>query len=349
MGARIRDVAALAHVSAGWVSTYLNSPEKISPEKATRIQDAIDTLGYVRNDAGRQLRRGTSGVVGFVAFDVGDPFTYMVARGARRRAAEAGYRVVIADTEGDAAIERDYLKMFEEQRARGVLVSAVDSESHLEAAPIRQPTVMIDHRSSSGRFSSVSVNNVLGGKMAVEHLLDQGRSRIAFVGGPVSIQQIADRLQGAQMAVADRDGAQLEVINTRDRDSAAGREVADRIMARPLSRRPDALFCVNDTIAVGVLQRLLADAAVRLPEDLAIIGYNDVALESFPFYPISSIRQPQEALGRTAVELLIDEVDAAAAGPRPHVVFDPELVIRQSTQLASAADGLTPETPSLKF
>lgn len=331
MGARIRDVAALANVSAGWVSTYLNSPEKIGPEKAERIRAAIEALGYVRNDAGRQLRRGTSGVVGFVAFDVGDPFTYMVARGARRRAAEAGFRVVIADTEGDSAVERDYLRMFEEQRARGVLVSAVDSESYLEAAPIHQPTVMIDHRSNSGRFSSVSVNNVLGGRLAVEHLLKQGRSRIAFVGGPVSIQQIGDRLHGAQIAVAERPGAQLEVITTRDRDTAAGREVAERLMSRAPGGRPDALFCVNDTIAVGVLQRLLTDESVRLPEDFAIIGYNDVALESFPFYPISSIRQPQEALGRTAVELLIDEVDATSAGPRPHVIFDPELIVRQST------------------
>ena len=331
MGARISDVAALASVSAGWVSTYLNAPEKISADKAKRIQAAIDELGYVRNDAGRQLRRGTSGVVGFVAFDVGDPFTYMVARGARRRAAEAGFRVVIADTEGDSSIERDYLRMFEEQRARGVLVSAVDSEAYLESGHVRQPTVMIDHRSDSGRFSSVSVNNVLGGRLAVEHLLNQGRTRIAFVGGPTSIQQIGDRLRGAQMAVAESPGARLEVISTQDRDTAAGRHVAEGIAARPRGQRPDALFCVNDTIAVGVLQRLLTDGSVRLPEDLAIIGYNDVALESFPFYPLSSIRQPQEVLGRTAVDLLIGEVDAAAQTNRPHVVFDPELVVREST------------------
>ena len=337
MGARIRDVAALARVSAGWVSTYLNAPERISADKAQRIQEAIDQLGYVRNDAGRQLRRGTSGVVGFVAFDVGDPFTYMVARGARRRAAEAGFRVVIADTEGDSSIERDYLRMFEEQRARGVLVSAVDNESYLESAHIRQPTVMIDHRSDSGRFSSVSVNNVLGGRLAVEHLLNQGRTRVAFVGGPPSIQQIGDRLQGAQSAVAEFPGASLEVISTEDRDTAAGRRVAERIAARPPARRPDALFCVNDTIAVGVLQRLLSDDSVRLPEDLAIIGYNDVALDSFPFYPLSSIRQPQEVLGRTAVDLLIDEVDAAGEANRPHVVFDPELIVRGST----LGEGLT--------
>ena len=329
--ARIRDVAVRAGVSAGWVSTYLNSPEKIAPDKARRIQQAINDLGYVRNEAGRQLRRGTSGVVGFIAFDVGDPFTYMVARGARRRAAEAGYKVVIADTEGDSSVERDYVQMFEEQRARGVLVSAVDSESYLETAQIRQPTVMIDHRSKSGRFSSVTVDNVLGGRLAVEHLLEQGRTRIAFVGGPISIQQVGDRLQGAQIAIAAHPGSQLEVISTQDRDTAAGRSVADQLMARPPARRPDALFCVNDTIAVGVLQRLLADDSIRLPNDLAIIGYNDVAMESFPFYPLSSIRQPQEALGRTAVELLIDEVDAATPVAHPHVVFDPELVVRGST------------------
>ena len=205
------DVAAHANVSVGWVSTYVNSPDRVAPKRAERIQAAIDELGYVRNDAGRQLRRGTSSTVGFVAFDVADAFTYMVARGARRRAAEAGIRVVIADTDGDSAVERDYLQMFEEQRARGVLLSAVNNDEYLEGAAIKQPLVMIDHRNDSGRFGSVSVNNVLGGRLAVQHLLDQGRRRIAFVGGPVSIQQIADRLTGAEQAI----GAGEAVPNSR--------------------------------------------------------------------------------------------------------------------------------------
>jgi LacI family transcriptional regulator len=327
----MQDVAALAQVSVGWVSTYLNRPEKIAPDKAARIQSAIDELGYVRNDAGRQLRRGTSGIIGFLAFDVGDPFTYMVARGARRRAAESGHRVVIADTDGDSAIERDYLRMFDEQRAHGVLVAAVDAASYLESAAITQPLVMIDHRSSTARFPSVSVNNVLGGRLAVEHLLEQGRTRIAFVGGPVTIQQVAERLQGAELAVAEHPGASLEVIGTSSRDTAAGREVADRLMRRAPRERPDALFFVNDTIAIGALQRLLPDPAIRLPADLAMVGYNDVAGESFPFYPLTSVRQPQEALGRTAVDLLVDP-DRPANGPQRQVVFDPELIVRESTR-----------------
>ncbi len=339
LGARIRDVAIKAQVSAGWVSTYLNSPDRIAPDTARRIRRAIDELGYVRNDAGRQLRRGTSGVVGFVAFDVGDPFTHMVARGARRRAAEAGYRFVIADTEGDSAIERDYLRMFEEQRARGVLISAVGGESYLETAQISQPAVLIDHRSRSGLLSSVTVDNVLGGRLAVQHLLEQGRTRIAFVGGPLTIQQIDDRLQGAQIAAAEWPGTQLEVISTRERDAAAGRSVAQQIMSRRPAGRPDAIFCVNDTIAVGVLQHLLLDDSVQLPRDFAIIGYNDVAMELYPFYPLSSIRQPQEALGSTAVDLLLAEADEAA-GTRPHVVFEPELIVRASTLAKNRLDAV---------
>lgn len=325
------DVAAHANVSVGWVSTYVNSPDRVAPKRAERIQAAIDELGYVRNDAGRQLRRGTSSTVGFVAFDVADAFTYMVARGARRRAAEAGIRVVIADTDGDSAVERDYLQMFEEQRARGVLLSAVNNDEYLEGAAIKQPLVMIDHRNDSGRFGSVSVNNVLGGRLAVQHLLDQGRRRIAFVGGPVSIQQIADRLTGAEQAIGAVAGAELEIIPTGERDAAAGREIGSQLLDRPTNRRPDALFCVNDTVAIGVLHQLLPDPRISLPDDLAIIGYNDVASETFPFYPLSSIRQPHEALGKTAVELLLDECEPGIGEKHEQVIFDPELIVRGST------------------
>ena len=327
------DVASRANVSVGWVSTYVNTPERVAPKRGERIQAAIDELGYVRNDAGRQLRRGTSSTVGFVAFDVADAFTYLVARGARRRAAEDGIRVVIADTDGSPDVERDYLQMFEEQRARGVLLSAINNDEYLEGASIRQPLVMIDHRNDSGTFDSVSVNNVLGGTLAARHLLEQGRRRIAFVGGPVSIQQIEDRLTGAQLAVAEVTGAELEIIPTAERDSAAGSAVAEQLLSRPASRRPDALFCVNDNVAIGVVSRLLGEPSISLPQDLAIIGYNDVSSESFPFYPLSSIRQPHEALGRTAVELLLAGNEPAAGEKHPQVIFDPELVVRASTSV----------------
>ena len=325
------DVASRANVSVGWVSTYVNTPERVAPKRGERIQAAIDELGYVRNDAGRQLRRGTSSTVGFVAFDVGDAFTYLVARGARRRAAEDGIRVVIADTDGSPEVESDYLKMFEEQRARGVLLSAINNDEYLEGAAIRQPLVMIDHRNDSGRFASVSVNNVLGGTLAARHLLEQGRRRIAFVGGPGSIQQIADRLAGAQLAVGEVPGAELEIIPTTERDVAAGQEIGELLLARPANRRPDALFCVNDNVAIGVIQRMLRDPRIALPEDLAIIGYNDVSSETFPFYPLSSIRQPHEALGKTAVELLLDDSQPATGEKHPQVIFDPELIVRAST------------------
>jgi LacI family transcriptional regulator len=333
MIARMRDVAERANVSVATVSIFLNTPDQVGARSAERIRAAIAELGFVRNAAASQLRRGTSKTIAFIAFDVGDPFSYSVARGARRRAAEAGFRLVLADTDGDGDVEREYLSLFEEQRVRGILLQSVLNQ---EGAPhgrstVRVPLVMIDHRTPLDEFSSVSVNNLLGGELAAQHLIDQGKSRLAFVGGPVSIQQIADRLHGVELVVERTPGTQLEFFDTAERDAAAGRTVAEEIISRPRARRPDAVFCVNDTIAIGMLQRFAVDPTTRVPEDIGVVGYNDVAMDRYPSLPLTSVRQPHEMFGATAVDLLLSEVEGVRSTAHRQVVFDPELVVRETT------------------
>ena len=167
-----------------------------------------------------------------------------------------------------------------------------------------------------------------GTTVAVAHLLETGRRRIVFAGGPFEIRQIADRLAGAREAVADVPGASLEVLPTDGLSVLEGRRIGEELAAR--GDRPDAVFAANDLVAVGVLQALVMSGRLVVPRDLALIGFDDIDFASAAVVPLSSVRQPSQLIGRTAVQLLIEEAADPGLSPR-QVVFQPELVVRAST------------------
>ncbi|MDF2442859.1 MAG: LacI family transcriptional regulator, partial [Subtercola sp.] len=200
----------------GTVSNVLNRPGKVSPGAAERVQAAIAELGFVRNDAARRLRVGHSTSFGLIVLDAANPFFTDLARGAEDEAAEHGYSMLLANSSENLAREATYLDLFESQRTRGVLISPLTSDSTRLAALRSRgiPAVIVDRQLDDASFSSVSVDDVAGGHAAVTHLLEKGFRRIAFVGGPVGIRQVGDRLLGARRAVAGHPDARLEVIAT---------------------------------------------------------------------------------------------------------------------------------------
>lgn len=330
MAAGIRDVAAAASVSVGTVSNVLNAPERVAPATVARVHAAIERLGFVRNDAARQLRAGQSRCVGLLVLDVGNPFFTDVARSVERQAAQSNLVVLLGTSDEDPDRERAYLDTFEQQRVFGVLISPVGEDLDRLAALHGRgvPVVLVDRDGSGTPFASVSVDDVAGGRLAVHHLRDTGRTRVAYVGGPLSLRQVGDRLAGARAAAAERDGVSLDVVPTDEPTVLAGRSAGERLCAMPAEQRPDAVFCANDLLAIGMLQALIS-GGLRVPTDLALIGYDDIDFARSAGVALSSIRQPSADIGVAAVELLV----AAAEGtdePR-HVVFRPELVVRAST------------------
>lgn len=337
MAVSVRDVADDAGVSVGTVSNVLNRPEKVAPETVARVQASIERLGFVRNDAARQLRAGRSRTIGLIVLDVRNPFFTEVARGAEERAAEHGLSVLLANSDEKQHREATYLDLFEEQRMFGVLVTPVaENLPRLRRMQERGiPTVLVDRESHDAAFASVAVDDVEGGRIAAEHLLSIGRRRIAFVGGPVSIRQVSDRLAGAQAAVA-AGGGRLEFIGTDALTVEEGRRVGEGIRDRSPADRPDAIFAANDLLALGALQSLVMSPSagegsrtVRVPEDIALIGYDDIDFSAAAVIPLSSVRQPAALIGSTAVDLLLEQQQGAR--PREHVVFQPVLVVRAST------------------
>ena len=333
MTASVKDVAALAGVSVGTVSNVMNRPEKVSTAVVSRVQAAIDKLGFVRNDAARQLRAGSSSTIGLVVLDVRNPFFTDLARGAEDRAAADGFSVILGNSDEKAEREATYLDLFEVQRMHGVLISPFgEITGRLRQLRDRGiPAVLVDRTTPDASFSSVSVDDIAGGKLAVGHLLAQGRRRIAFIGGPLEIQQVTDRLDGARTAVATVPDSTLEVILIDGLSVIAGRAAGTELVARAPADRPDAVFAANDLVAMGVLQALMMQGAdVRVPGQIALIGYDDIDFARAAVVPLSSIRQPSALIGQTAVEILLEEAADPTFAPR-QVVFQPELVVREST------------------
>ena len=331
----IREVATLADVSLGTVSHYLNHPDRVSEEKARRIADAIEQLGFVRNNAGRQLRLGESSAIAYIVPDVSNPFFATIAEGVEQRATEAGLAVFIANSSRDRAREDAYLELFEEHGVRGMLVASPRAiEDRLAAARSRgTPSVLVGQKSSSPAQPSVSIDDVAGGYLAARHLIEGGCRRLAFVGGPLDIRQVGDRLQGASNAVRETSGVTLEVIDVSERIIAEGHTVARALVDRDPARRPDGVFAVNDLLAIGIAQTLITNG-VRIPDDIALVGYDDIEYAENALVPITSVRPPHEDFGIAAVDLLL----AVVSGQPPaetQVVFTPELRVRASSRVVT--------------
>ena len=331
---RIRDVAQRAGVSVGTVSNVLNKPDEVSPESLAPVQKAIDELGYVRNDPARQLRAGVSSTVGFVVLDGQNPFFNEVVRGAEDEASKNGIAILVGNTDEDSRREGRYLDLFEEQRVRGVLISPYgDITERLRQLKRRDiPAVLVDRLNVDGQFSSVAVDSVAGGQIATQHLIDTGRRRIAYVGGPFDMRQVRDRLEGARVAVDNSEfDVEIEVVTTTALTVEEGVLAGRRIMERPRQSRPDALFAANDLLALGLLQSLVVDGKLLVPSEISLIGFDDIAFAGAAAVPLSSVRQPSRMIGQTALRVLMEESDDPEMIPR-QTVFRPELVIRQSTQ-----------------
>ena len=330
----IKQVAAVAGVSVGTVSNVLNRPHLVAESTRTRVQQVIAELGFVRNESARQLRAGHSRAVGLVVIDAANPFFSDVAAGVEDELDRAGVAVLLGNSAGSPERERRYVELFEELRVRGVLIAPSGEDlspvEGLERLGI--PVVLLDRYPDGAPFSSVSVDDVAGGRIAATHLLERGHRVLAVVGGPTALRQVRERRAGAEEAVS-RAGGALLVISTPDLTIQGGRDAADEIVLRPAGERPTAVVAVNDLVAIGLL-RGFTEHGVRVPDDVALVGYDDIAFAASAAVPLSSVRQPRADLGRTGAEILLAEIEAREAGRRVaprQVRFRPELVIRRSS------------------
>jgi LacI family transcriptional regulator len=328
----IRDVAAAAGVSAATVSNYFHHPERMSDATRRRIGSVVEELGFLPNDGARSLRRGRSPVIGYISYELASARTPAILNAIGDRLALDDLQLLSAVDGGDPGRERGYLALFERQRASGVIISPV-TDVEPELARLRSrglASVLCAQRARSPQQASVSIDHVTGGRLVAEHLLVSGRRDLAFVTDTLERSQLAERFHGVEQAVKACRGATLSVVWTAGRSVAAGADTA-RTLLQGRSGLPDALLGANDLVAMGLCAGLRGRVVV--PDDVAVVGYDDIEFAALGAVPLTTVRTPQEDLGRTAAELLLDEIAAGddAGSPRPHVELAPELVVRESS------------------
>lgn len=333
----IRDVAAAAGVSISTVSNALNRPDMVSDELVARVRKFADELGYVPLRAAQQLRQGRSGLIGMTVINIANPFFADLVAGAESAVARSGRRVLVGNTNDELVKERDHLELFESVHVDGMLISPFGGPDtwiqRLRDSKI--PSVFVDAIDEAGEFSSVSFNDVAGGRLATEHLLSLGRTRLAFVGARDEVRQVRDRLRGTEAAVEEHGGATLERIWTDRVNSEVGRAFGHQIADRAPQNRPTGLVVPNDHLAIGIVSTLVT-RGVRIPEDIAIVGYDDIEFAAIASVPLTSVRQPAREMGHRAAELLLARI-AGETDEVENLVYEPTLSVRESTIGRAAA------------
>ena len=332
----VKDVAALAGVSVGSVSNVINRRESVRPDVRERVEAAIAQLGYKPNPTAQALRRGTSPLVGVAVFDLTNPFFMEAAAAMERVLSREGYIMTLSSTHASVREERDLLEALGRQAVRGVLLTPADSSHEAATRLVEEgtPVVLFDAADAPEGLPSVSIDDRAGAALAIEHLLALGHQRICFLNGPADMRQSVQRLAGVRDAIehwqrlTGSDSIRLSVRNAEAYTAQAGYAATEEAAeARAASEgAPTAVFCANDLLAVGVMSALRV-AGVSIPDDVSVIGFDDIPLAAQMPVPLTTIRQPMDELGAAAAELLLSGPDA----PTQHQTFSPVLTIREST------------------
>ncbi|MBW8484984.1 LacI family DNA-binding transcriptional regulator [Actinomadura parmotrematis] len=339
----IREVARRAGVSVGTVSNVLNRPDLVAEATRDRVRTAIEELGFVRNESARRLRQGPetgSGkgpdagaepgrprVFGVLVEDLANPYATDVARGAELALNEAGYEALWLTNDHSPDKERRALELLVRQRATGALVIPVALDpaglDRLRAAGLS--VVLLDRAAATA--CSAQVDHVAGGEIAAAHLTGLGRDRTAFVTGRPEPAPIGQRRDGFRRALLEGGRPEPVLLAQAALTPTEGRAAAHRLLEKdPL---PGAVFCANDLLAIGLVNELIR-LGVRVPADIAVVGYDDIELAGSAAVPLTTIRQPRRELGWEAAELALAEVVEGDAHLHRQVVLRPELVVRES-------------------
>ncbi len=338
----IKDVADQAGVSIATVSRVLNQNRYVSPELNERVRKAIADLHYEQNALARNLRRSESLTLGIIIPDSTNPFFAEVARGIEEVCFENGYLVILCNTSEDPEKAAAYLTALRQNRVAGVIiVSPGELQAELRQ-PLRAkyPIVVADRLLPGLQVDSVISDNYVGAEQAIQHLLMLGHRRVGVVVGNhlETRQTIKDRLDGVLMTLSAA-GLPIDeaLIDTEsDYTPEGGYEAACVLLDRP--NPPTAIFAFNDLIGFGVMSYAYQHG-IRVPQDLSVIGFDDIKLAAFMNPALTTIAQPKYELGRKAAEILLERIHGEVCPPQT-MILPTRLVVRQSTAQVCYAPAL---------
>ncbi|WP_209215495.1 ribose operon transcriptional repressor RbsR [Erwinia sp. QL-Z3] len=328
--ATMKDVARLAGVSTSTVSHVINNNRFVSDAVREKVTTAISQLNYAPSALARSLKLNQTRTIGMLLTASSNPFYSEVVRGVERSCYERGYSLVLCNTDGDENRMNRSLETLLQKRVDGLLIMC--TESHIPSVEILTrypsiPSVMMDWSPFDGGSDIIQDNSLLGGEMATRHLISRGYTRIACIAGPQDKTPARLRLEGFHQAMKQ---AGLPVlpgyIVAGDLEFEGGYNAMNQLLA--LNPLPQAVFTSNDAMAVGVYHALY-QAGLSVPQDIAVIGYDDIELARYMTPPLTTIHQPKDELGELAIDTLLHRL-AEPGGSQQLLVLTPELVERGS-------------------
>ena len=326
----IKDVARKARVSVATVSRVVNDKEAVRDETRRRIQATIERLGYAPHGTARSLITRQTRTIGVLLPDIYGEFFSELIRGIDATVRRSGHHLLVSGSHGDKSEAGELLRAMR-GRVDGLIVLSPEMGAHALPAHLSDtlPVVLLNSASDGGAFDLINIDNHDGAFAMVQHLAGLGHRRIAFIRGPETNQDALERLRGYRKAMAglsSRPSGELEFPGNFREET--GYQAGQRILK--LERRPTAIFAANDAMAIGCLHAL-REAGVRVPEDFALAGFDDIPIASFTAPPLTSVRVSIAELGRCAAERVLYGVRHKNKHKRQHMTLPTTLVIRESS------------------
>lgn len=325
----IRDVAEHAGVSHQTVSRVINDSKQVSPATREKVEASIEALDYRPNAIARHMALGRSHTLACISPNLTD-FTFAnIVEGTEAEVRKHGYYLVSSSAKTEEEFSLLVDELFTSRRAEALFVINPYADNRYQLLPPDVPTVFVAARPRGGdSFSSVALDDVNVAKQATQHLIDFGHRRVAMVTGPLAEDCSQDRCIGYNQALDDNQlGRDDSLIISGDWSATSGYEAFQKLTA--LSSLPTAIFAQNDRMAIGLL-RAAREKGVRVPEDLSVIGVDDMPLSSYFDPPLTTMQQDLLSIGQEAARLLVDTVEQRETTPK-HILLQAQLVKRQST------------------
>ncbi|MEC1178858.1 LacI family DNA-binding transcriptional regulator [Metasolibacillus meyeri] len=334
----IKDIAREAGVSITTVSRVLNNKEEgMSNETREKVLRVIEKVNYQPNQLARSLVTKRSKMLGLIVPNISNPFFPELCRGAEDEANDHNYSLIICNSDDQLHKEENYLRLLKEQQVDGILLSSKDQLSETNKMQLREskiPFIIFDRGEEGNQHSGVFLDNEKGGYLAGQHLIALGHTQIACITGPKNIHNSQKRLSGFQLALKEAAlGLPEEFILTGDFKMDTAYQLAKEFLK---NNRVTAIFACNDLMACGVYQAA-HELGIRIPEQLSIIGFDDIPLITALIPKLTTIRQNTYEMGRKAIELLIHQIEHESS---ERVVFEPTLIVRESTKQINKVGGV---------
>jgi LacI family transcriptional regulator len=339
--ATIKEIAKRAKVSAATVSHVVNNTRYVSDEVRARVEAAVAALGYVPNAVARSLRMRGTQTLGMMVPDIGNVFFAELVRAVEDECYRQGYSLVLCNSDDDPAKQATYLRTLMSKRVDGLVLIAAGADAELcrLLATTWLPLVVVDREIEGVTADLVEVDHEHGGYLAGRYLLDLGHRDIAVIAGPSDIAVSRQRIYGFERALREtRAPRRTEYLVHASFTTQGGYEAAKRLLALP--RPPTAIFACNDLLALGAIHAA-REARRKVPEDLSVVGFDDIALAAFVSPRLTTVRQPKTRIGELAAQLLIARIN----GKRNDVVrklLEPELAPGETTKALAGFETVRP-------